>query len=144
VAQDKAAYNKAYYALTADKQRERARAYYWANREKRLAKQRAYVAARPEFVREVVARSFRLRKYGLTPEQYNTMLAAQDYKCATCGSKDGECSGHSKRLVVDHMHCSGKVRALLCSNCNLVLGLLKENADTADAVASLLRKHQAH
>lgn len=32
-----------------------------------------------------------------------------------------------KKLSVDHCHKTGKVRGLLCSNCNTAIGLLKED-----------------
>ena len=58
------------------------------------------------------------REYGITLEQYNQMLAAQGGGCAICGSEPHE----KKRLVVDHCHSSGRVRALLCGPCNTQLG----------------------
>lgn len=71
------------------------------------------------------------RKYGLSTEQYNRLLKAQDGLCAICGqlptrgwlhTGDGE---HG--LVVDHDHATGAVRGLLCTTCNLVLGQFNED-----------------
>lgn len=66
----------------------------------------------------------RFAKYGLTPQDYETMWLVQEGKCWIC-----EVPGNKKQrsLRVDHDHKTGIVRGLLCSSCNLVLGLLKDN-----------------
>ncbi len=53
------------------------------------------------------------RRYGITAEQYDAMLAAQGGRCALCGRKPGRA-----RLALDHDHRNGAVRSLLCSTCN--------------------------
>lgn len=60
-------------------------------------------------------------RYGLTTDQYESLLKKQDGKCAICLGKDAR--------NIDHCHSTGKVRGLLCGNCNLALGLLKDNRD---------------
>lgn len=86
-----------------------------------------------------------LRKFGLTRGQYAVMLDAQNGACAICGrtNKNGTA------LAVDHDHscCPGKrscgkcVRGLLCSNCNLVLGLVGDSRDLLASAGWYLRKH---
>ena len=64
-------------------------------------------------------------KFGLTPDEYDRILDAQDGACALC-----ECAptpGIS--LHVDHDHGTGEVRGLLCVRCNNALGLLREDPD---------------
>ena len=51
------------------------------------------------------------------------MLESQGHVCATC---DKTCIS-GMRLAVDHCHVTGKVRGLLCCNCNRALGLLKDD-----------------
>src|SRR5450830_834703 len=58
--------------------------------------------------------------YGISLVQYNEMLDKQEYRCAMC---DRQVSEFSKALHVDHNHSTGKVRGLLCVNCNSGLGL---------------------
>src|SRR5690242_13759158 len=70
------------------------------------------------------------RKFGITLEQYEEMLKAQDNKCAICRKEETTPHSRSKkiiRLAVDHCHTTGKVRGLLCRSCNQVLGVLKED-----------------
>jgi len=70
---------------------------------------------------------YRLKaNYGITLEDYNKLLILQDYKCKICNEKDSKCIV-KKRLSVDHDHKTGKVRGLLCDNCNKSLGLLRDN-----------------
>lgn len=60
------------------------------------------------------------RKYGITLEERDRMVAAQDGRCAICDARDRE-------LVVDHCHTTGKVRQMLCTPCNSGLGLYGED-----------------
>lgn len=60
------------------------------------------------------------RKYNITVEEYNSMMHLQENKCAICGDM-------SEKLCVDHDHKTGKVRGLLCSNCNTSLGKFKDS-----------------
>lgn len=63
------------------------------------------------------------RCYGITPEEYDKMLREQGGTCAIC--RGTESVG---RLAVDHCHSTGKVRGLLCTNCNQAIGKLKDDA----------------
>ena len=61
------------------------------------------------------------RDYGISLEEYQALLEAQDHSCAICGKhQDTE----QRKLAVDHNHETGKVRGLLCGNCNMGIGLL--------------------
>jgi hypothetical protein len=42
--------------------------------------------------------------------------------------------------VTDHDHVTGKVRGLLCPNCNQALGLIKDSIETAKSFVSYLQK----
>jgi len=67
----------------------------------------------------------RLKEYNLTLKQFNQMLEAQDDKCAICGYSDK--SDSNMFPLVDHCHETGKVRGLLCMNCNQALGKFQDN-----------------
>lgn len=80
------------------------------------------------------------RKYGWTPEQFDAQLALQGGGCAICG--DLKPGGHG-RWHVDHDHETGQVRGILCSNCNLGVGNVKDDVDLLRRMAKYLRDHQA-
>src|ERR1700730_4434188 len=64
------------------------------------------------------------RRYGITFEQYEDMFAEQGGVCAACGKPEKKFSNKSKqitRLHVDHCHKTGRVRGLLCNDCNTAL-----------------------
>lgn len=64
----------------------------------------------------------KLKKYNITPEEYNKMLENQSNKCAICGSKPIK-----RQLAVDHDHKTNKIRGLLCNCCNVGLGNFKDD-----------------
>lgn len=76
------------------------------------------------------------RKYGLTGEQYDQMLAGQGGRCALCGDESNGRTWH-----VDHCHDSGKVRGLLCDLCNRGLGHFRDNAGVLRRAVAYLEAH---
>jgi hypothetical protein len=62
--------------------------------------------------------------YGISFLEYEKMLAAQDGKCAICGTTS---TGNRKAFHVDHDHKTGEIRGLLCSNCNTGIGNLRDD-----------------
>lgn len=75
----------------------------------------------PEKV-QLAGRKYELRKkYGLSYDDYLSMVEDQDGKCALCGE--------DKQLVVDHCHVTKKVRKLICRLCNTGLGMFKDNPE---------------
>ena len=62
--------------------------------------------------------------YGISYAEYTIMLEAQQGACAICGTTS---TGKRKAFHVDHCHTTGKVRGLLCGNCNSGIGNLKDD-----------------
>ncbi len=71
-------------------------------------------------------RDIRLKNFGITENDYTSMLESQNGQCAIC---DGPPDGRWKRLAVDHCHTSGEVRGLLCMVCNTMLGRFETRQD---------------
>jgi Recombination endonuclease VII len=89
-----------------------------------------------------------LRRFGITLDEYNAMLARQGGVCAICGEpptsprnrRKGAQRTFKARLVVDHDHATGKVRGLLCGTCNTGIGSLKDDAATVRAALDYLER----
>lgn len=68
--------------------------------------------------------------YGLTVDEYEGFLAAQNGVCGICQQPEKrERNGKTLPLAVDHDHETGRVRGLLCHRCNTAIGLLNDDAD---------------
>jgi hypothetical protein len=80
------------------------------------------------------------RSYGLSREEHTQLLIKQNHKCGICGIDEKE--AFRSKLYVDHCHNSGKIRELLCHNCNTSLGLLKESIPTLTKAIAYLDKHR--
>lgn len=91
----------------------------------------------------------RLYKFGLTPEAFDALLAAQGGRCAVCGTDNPKRGNRVATWTIDHDHscCPGKtscgecVRGLLCSPCNRGMGILGDDPDILEAAAAYLRRH---
>lgn len=82
-------------------------------------------------------RRWELKKlYGLTPDKFQELNEQQNGVCAICGGTNPEGD-----LCVDHDHSTGKVRALLCRPCNLMLGNAQEQSSLLTKAAAYLTTH---
>lgn len=81
-----------------------------------------------------------LRQYGITIADFERMRQEQGGCCAVCGRSDSA-DKRGYRLHVDHCHATGKVRGLLCSNCNLGIGKFGDKPELLDAALQYVRKH---
>lgn len=84
------------------------------------------------------------RKFGLTPEQYDTLLETQEGVCAICLQEEQYrhyATGTRYSLAVDHDHTTGKVRGLLCRTCNVALGKFGESIEQLRRAADYLEMH---
>lgn len=71
--------------------------------------------------------------YGITLEEYEKLLTKQNNCCALCETKENTIKeikpSQNKQLcfAVDHDHITGRVRGLLCNQCNRALGMFKDD-----------------
>ena len=79
-----------------------------------------------------------LRKYGVTLDQYNLLRAQQDFRCAVCNDHEADVG---KKMFVDHDHVTGKIRKLLCTKCNVGIGMLRDSPDIMERAAKYIRDH---
>jgi hypothetical protein len=86
-----------------------------------------------EYSRRRTRREKLRKKYGLSVDGFNALLAAQNGCCAICGATKSP--GPWPTLVVDHDHQTGAIRGLLCNPCNVALGFFR---DRQDVIASAL------
>lgn len=73
--------------------------------------------------KDEVRRQHRLAKYGLTDEQFQTMLVRQKNSCVICN----KVFNSTRDTHVDHCHRTGKVRGILCGACNNGLGRFEDD-----------------
>jgi hypothetical protein len=80
------------------------------------------------------------REFGLTLAEYDILLENQKGVCAICGMAETRQVRHQKiyHLAVDHDHATGKLRGLLCSRCNKLLGALNDDIGICKAIIAYL------
>lgn len=79
------------------------------------------------------------RRYDMTVEQVEALIAKQGRACAICTT-----AFTSKlRPCVDHCHTTGAVRGLLCKKCNWGLGSYDDNPERLRTAAEYLEARRA-
>ena len=110
---------------------------YEENKEELKAKQRAYNKSPIGILNSYLHNI--LTKFNLTSTQLQDMLDNQVGCCGICNvslvSPDT-----SKQYYVDHDHSTGKVRGLLCHNCNAMIGFAEDNPYNLGQAIEYLKK----
>jgi hypothetical protein len=119
-------------------QREAQRAYMrnYAQSRKELVKQRRRDNPDPH---RLSKKKSRLKKFGMTMEQWQDMFSKQGDGCAICSVGD---TGNGRDWHLDHDHKTGKVRGILCHGCNTGLGGFKDSEQFLLAAITYLRSVQ--
>lgn len=80
-------------------------------------------------------------RYGLTANEY--LIFVENKACEICGkSFDPKNTRRELAPQIDHCHETGKVRGVLCGDCNNMLGRARDRIDVLENAISYLRKHQ--
>lgn len=134
-----AAKMKAWRVANPDKDRANKKRCYAAHREENRAKAQAYYRANEVKLREYRKihgrRNHVKHKFGLLWDEYESLKAQQGGRCLICKEE--------KKLGVDHDHSTGKVRGLLCSNCNSAIGMLNDNVELLKAAIAYLKSSKS-
>lgn len=88
-----------------------------------------------KFIRYNIKSKLKTR-YGITLDEYDAMVAAQNNLCAICNQ-----SQTRRNLAVDHCHQTNRVRALLCDKCNIALGLINDDLNIVESIKRYLILH---
>lgn len=99
-----------------------------------LAEHRRWLRTNPD-ASERYSRANQTRRYGITPLEYAEMLEAQEGACRICMKPN---LSDGKNLAIDHDHRTGKIRGLLCSNCNIGIGNFREDEHLLRAAIAYL------
>jgi hypothetical protein len=85
------------------------------------------------------------RLYDVTYEQIVGVLAHQNGRCAnvSCSKEISlDVKGPVKnRAVIDHNHTTGKFRALLCTPCNMMLGIIETKESLMLGLVNYISKY---
>ena len=152
-------YDKLYRRRNREKKLQQGRAYYVANKKEILAKQKLfyeankskvlernrkwaaqnkdrvrsmnklYRRANDQKIRLYFSVRARYRKYRLTKEVLDTMIAKQGNRCYICEKQfiPMHLPGIQGKMHVDHCHRCNGIRSLLCHSCNVGIGSLCED-----------------
>jgi hypothetical protein len=147
-------------ARTPEQNQEYMREYYQQNkdkykltpeqREQRNEQRRRRYAEDPEYRRKVledirnidpsIRRDRRLRnQFGIGADEFDSILERQGGRCAICLAECTTAKG-GRRAVVDHCHRTGRLRKILCSECNLGLGKFRDDPELLEQAARYLRE----
>ena len=73
----------------------------------------------------------------ISQSDYEALLKNQNYKCLGCNI---DINQYGKNFVIDHCHTTNKIRGLLCSNCNISLGMAQDNPNILRNLANYLER----
>lgn len=79
-----------------------------------------------------------LKKFGITKEEEDRLLAEQGGVCAICSKAISDKRGYGPHI--DHDHATGLVRGILCIRCNNALGLLGDDPIRLRAAIAYLER----
>jgi len=113
-------------------------------REKNPDAVRGYQKAYREKNREALVAKDRQRKFGITHQEYAKLYQSQGGVCAICSQPETATRlGKVKSLAVDHDHKTGRVRGLLCSDCNTGIGKLKDDPKVLQSAIQYLKSGES-
>jgi len=104
----------------------------------RNSKAREWRKSNPDKVKYIFKKYSLKKRYGITLDEYLDKVLEQENRCAICDLKGED---FSRDLAVDHNHITGKVRGLLCTNCNTAIGKLNDDSILIQKALDYLEKY---
>jgi len=114
-----------------------------ANRKEHYQEQKAHKDD-PSFKKHKKPRYMDVRGCRITLEEFRTLQKDQKNVCKLCGNPETKVHNITKRvqeLSVDHCHITGRIRGLLCSRCNMVLGRCNDDPTLLRRMADYLEQN---
>lgn len=77
-------------------------------------------------------------EYNMTLEDFDKMVNSHENSCAICHKHQSQLN---KLLSIDHDHSTGKIRGLLCFDCNVGIGKLGDDIQILKSAIEYLTHH---
>jgi hypothetical protein len=143
---------RAYYHTNKETAKVRRKAHYETNKAQYFARNKVYVEANREKVRAYLkdyyaankdrARTYNyVRKFGISESELESLFQASGDRCQICNRPFSEDS--SVKRCIDHCHATGRVRGVVCGQCNCVLGYARDDPAVLLAAVRYLKAHDA-
>lgn len=100
-------------------------------------KRQEWLKDNKERIRPIHKNNYLKAKFGITLDEYETKKNSQNGLCAICK----KALGMGKKCHLDHCHSTGKIRGMLCSECNTGLGKFVDQPDLLRAAANYIEEH---
>jgi hypothetical protein len=108
--------------------------YYLDNKNHIIKKSSIWAKNNPDKKKKISRKSHLIKNYNIDLETQNFLIKLQNNKCKICHKE-------LKNFHVDHSHITGKVRAILCHHCNVLLGNAKDSIDILKSAVDYLKKY---
>lgn len=140
----KAAQSRAWAkTVPAERKQEQNRRKHLKNGDRRRAVARSWYQRNKARLNDLQRRWALKSKFGITLEEYDAWVEAQDGKCAICKQPPKAHQSARRKLRVDHCHATNKVRGLLCHHCNVGIGHFWDSPALLMAAADYLKPRRS-
>jgi hypothetical protein len=120
-----------YYSRCKDCNKKQCKAYGASNKPKRNARLSRWRKENPLAAKLMDRRKALRQNYGISLDEAGALLMRAGYRCEICYG--------TSRLCIDHCHKTGRVRGILCANCNTFLGRVEKDSELIDGLQRYMR-----
>lgn len=124
-----------YYEKNKEEIKKQHKDFYKKNKERIIAMHMKYYHKNKEKMMEYKKEYHIKATYNITFEQLDKMLIEQKHKCLICDKSLIE-----TRRCIDHDHKTGKIRGILCIECNSMIGFSHDNIDILKQAIGYLKR----